>query len=315
MSNSNMSTCKFSIAYSGDAVEDGTMSVRDLAPALLSISELFDAANSVLNHDSAKVDIHVNATSEGSFEVGLELVQTTLQKVVSLFSGDSVTAALQLHQLIFLTVSGTGGAAGGLFWLIKRLRGRKPDQVNADPETGLLKITIGSETLLEINPRIYELMEDERIRHALRGLVSEPLAKDGIDVFEVRRDGQVDAAIGEDEAAFFDGEYTDEEILVDDVQTAAYSVVSLTFKPGNKWRLHDGTSTISVDMDDPVFLERVANGEEFFAVNDVLICRVRVRQTRGGTTGLRITHSVEQVVEHKSAPRENDLFSPKEEDT
>ena len=90
-----MSTCRFAIAYDGTAVADGRMSVKDLAPALLAVGELFDAANAILNEDAAKVEAHVKATSEGSFEVALECVQTSLlDQVVNLFSGNKVTAIL-----------------------------------------------------------------------------------------------------------------------------------------------------------------------------------------------------------------------------
>ena len=78
------------------------MSIKDLAPALLAVGELFDAANAILNEDAAKVEAHVKATSEGSFEVALEFVQTgLLDQAINLFSGDPVTAILHTKEFIF----------------------------------------------------------------------------------------------------------------------------------------------------------------------------------------------------------------------
>ena len=123
----DMNTCRFSIAYDGIAVADGRMSIKDLAPALLAVGELFDAANAILNEDAAKVEAHVKATSEGSFEVFLEFVQTgLLNQVVSLFSGDKVTAILQMKELIFGTLT-LGG--GGVIALVKCLRGKKASNI------------------------------------------------------------------------------------------------------------------------------------------------------------------------------------------
>ena len=77
-----MSKTKFSIAYDGPALHDGAMDVRDLAPALLAVGQLFDAANNILNSDHTKVSVNVTATGDGSFEVFLELAQTHVQQIV-----------------------------------------------------------------------------------------------------------------------------------------------------------------------------------------------------------------------------------------
>ena len=58
-----MSQTSFSIAYDGPAVESGSMDVRDLAPALLALGQLFDAANSVLNDERTTISVNVQATS------------------------------------------------------------------------------------------------------------------------------------------------------------------------------------------------------------------------------------------------------------
>ena len=45
------------------------MDVRELAPALLSIIQLFDEANRVLNGDKVFIKLHVKAQTESSFEI------------------------------------------------------------------------------------------------------------------------------------------------------------------------------------------------------------------------------------------------------
>ena len=104
-----MSSCTFSIAYMGDAVEDGSMSAKDMAASLLAVGELFDAANDTLNHGAVKVEIRVRAVSKGSFEIDLEVLQSLYKEMVNLFSGDAATAALQMKEYLFRRRSGIAG--------------------------------------------------------------------------------------------------------------------------------------------------------------------------------------------------------------
>lgn len=83
------------------------MDVRDLAPAMLALGQLFDAANSPLNGDSARVGVHVKATELGLFQITFEVLQTNGALLVSLLSGPTVTAAANLVGLVIGSPAGT----------------------------------------------------------------------------------------------------------------------------------------------------------------------------------------------------------------
>lgn len=142
-----MSKARFAIAYDGPALRDGTMDVRDLAPALLAIGQLFDAANAIINRDAAQIKVEVRATSRGSFEIDFQLVQTLTRQLVGLLSGDEITAAIHLKELVVGTVIlGTAGCVS-LITLIKKLRGRKPDKLEKlDAEH--VRVTIDGESMI-----------------------------------------------------------------------------------------------------------------------------------------------------------------------
>ncbi len=298
-----MSKTRFSIAYDGPAVESGAMDVRDLAPALLAVGQLFDAANSVLNEQRTTIGVNVQATAHDSFEVVLEVVQGTAQQLVGVFGGAEVTAALQLKELVLLGIGGASGT-GGLVWLIKRLRGRNPrklEKIDADR----VRITVGSETI-EIPIKLLRLYEDIPVRTALERLVKEPLKREGMETFEVRQDGSPVQAVSRQESEYFSRPEIPDEVLVEDTRTAAFSIVSLAFKEDNKWRLHDGNASISALIIDQGFLYKVDTNQIAFAKGDVLICEVRMTQTRDGN-GLRTEYVVQRVLEHKPAWRQMGL--------
>ena len=290
-----MSSAKFSIAYDGPALKGGTMDVRDLAPALLAAGQLFDAANAVLNGDKASVKLSINATGEGSFEVFLEVAVNFRAQIAGLFSGEDITAALPLKELVLAS------GAVGLIWLVKKLKGRSPDKVEPG-EGNNVKIRIGSLSI-EIPLELFRLYQDIAVRDALDKLIRNPLQKEGIKRFQVRQYGETQQSVDEDEAECFLSPKVVDEILIEDTRQAAFSIISLTFKEGNKWRLFDGNAPISALIEDEKFLYKVNSNMIAFSKGDVLICEVKMTQTRG-IDGLRTEYVVIRVLEHRAAARQ-----------
>jgi hypothetical protein len=56
-----MAATQFSVAFGGPAVDDGTMPIRDLAPALLALGDVFSAASRTLYPDREPVALNIKA--------------------------------------------------------------------------------------------------------------------------------------------------------------------------------------------------------------------------------------------------------------
>lgn len=91
------STTDFRLAYEGSALADNSIDVRDLAPSLLALGQLFTRANTLFNGESASVSLRVAATRPGSFDVNLLLAYPTAGFVLT---PQMITTALQLKSLI-----------------------------------------------------------------------------------------------------------------------------------------------------------------------------------------------------------------------
>ena len=301
----DVSQAQFAIAYDGPALRDGVMDVRDLAPALLAVGKLFDAANLTINGNAATVSVRVRATVPGSFEILIDLAQTIAQHLIDLFVGDRATAAANLITI----VTGVGVTGSGLIFLIKWLRNRNPDNIKHLP-SGMIQLSIDGETL-EIPLEIMRLYQSPAVRIAAQQLIEEPLKKPGIESFEVRKDGHSVISVSKDESSYFAAPVTPEELVNEDVRRMAFSIISLTFKEDNKWRLYDGNTQISATIEDGEFLARVEASLESFSKDDMLVCDVRVTQTLT-SGGLKTEHMVVRVVEHRPAARQINFFTEDE---
>lgn len=71
-----------SLVYDGPALTAGTMNVRELAPALLAFSALFQEANRVVNPTLPEVSLEIRATSPSSFHIDLQLALEMTQAVL-----------------------------------------------------------------------------------------------------------------------------------------------------------------------------------------------------------------------------------------
>src|SRR5579872_43742 len=273
----------FKIAYDGEALRDHSMDVRDLAPALLSLGKLFDAANLVLNGDKATIKLQVKAHSAGSFEVALELFQSWGAQVSHFLAGDLVVSVINLKELVV-------GASIGIFFLIKKLRGKKPDRIE-HLNNGMVLLELDGETLT-VPVTLLRLYQDVAVRMAAEEVLK-PLYHDSIDRFIIKDGDTVTEEVTKADVDYFTLPEIRDEIITENVHEAAYSIISLAFKDDNKWRLHDGNSTISVQMKDDIFRRKVEESRISFSKGDILKCKVKTIQWRT-VDGLKTEYEVLQ---------------------
>ena len=289
------------IAYDGEALRAGSMDVRDLAPALLSVGDLLQHANRVLNGDKASLAVKVRSDfKRGSFELNFELIQAFA--MAYMFSGiDALTTAKQIAEYVGFV----SGHQVSLLGLLKWLRGKRPKDTTTLKD-GNIEITIeGDNNRVVVNPTVYRLASDPQVRKAARDVVK-PLYADGIDTFEVRQAGRVVESVRREDLPAFELPLGDERDLIDidPERIAVVEVIKPSFQEQLSWMFSDGSGgRFGALMLDKNFLRRVQSGERTFAKGDVL--RVRLR-TRAYMTpdGLRAEHAVTDVLSELNQPRQ-----------
>jgi hypothetical protein len=288
-----MDTAKITVVYDGERFKDHTMDVRDLAPAMLSLGQLLDESNRLLNGNKCAVKLHVNTVSPGCFEIDFLINLSFYNQVKDFLSGDLVASAINMKELLF-------GGTVGLIWLTKWLKGKNPDKIESISDD-TVRITKDDESY-DVPLKLLKMYQDVAVRDALEKTF-DPLKKEGVDSIEIKSNGEILDTVKRGDVYCFESPEIEEEEILDTTDKAAYTIISLAFKEDNKWRLFDGNSTISATIKDEDFNYRVENSVESFTKGDVLICEVRKRQYMS-EKGLKTEYEVEKVIEHKKGARQ-----------
>ena len=261
------------VAYTGAAVDDGSMDVNELAGALMALSNLIGEANRILNNDESTVDVRLTADIEhGSFELALALIRKLPEKIKLFFVGENFSLSEILNSL------GLGSTLSGinLLEIFRWIKNRKVEKAEpADEST--VRITIEDETR-EVNIGAWKLYQSQKVRRHIEG-VMHPLKRDGIDGFEVR-DYETRKAVervDESEIEYYGGDVEEVEEIKSS-QQMILQIVSVSFDQNLKWRFSDGESKFYATVSDEEFLKAVEVGKISFTNGDAILAEVEMRQ-------------------------------------
>lgn len=296
---------EFTLTYDGPALRGHEMNVRDLAPAMLGVGEVFEALNRLYNGKAADVAVNVRAHQPACFTVVFDVSQA-IKSATEFLAGTELTAALNLKDLLF----GTGGVGVGLILLVRRLRGRMPERVEK-LTPGMFRLFLEGEHY-DVPLELLQAYKELSVRKALEKFITKPLAKPGIDVMKIESGGREIERVTEDEAPYFAAPDVPDDVIIDDTRRAAYTISNLSFDEDGLWQLNDGSNPIRVSIEDTEFLRKVEADIIRFAKHDVLVCMVHFVQRRTAKGGVANEYTVVEVLEHIPAPRQLRFPEPEE---
>jgi hypothetical protein len=303
---------EFSLAYDGPGLTEHRIPVRDLAPSLLALGEVFVEANRLINPGGPEVALEITAADDGSWIAQLILTHVAPHsgpdlgdQIVSLLSGSEVQAIVNLRDLVIGSV--------GLFALGKWLRGRRIARRDPQPD-GSVRIEAPDGTSISVPAALLTAHDSVRVRRSARQVVI-PLNRPGIDALEFRSESEVTVSLDSGDVEAFEVEEgtPDDQIVVDNVYEAALIVeTAQVAEPADKaWRFDDGTATFSAMVTDSKFNDDVLRNVERFGNGDLLIADVQRRQYRTEGGRLRNEWTILGVKDHRPGVTvtQPDLFS------
>ncbi|BBD77222.1 hypothetical protein [Hydrogenophilus thermoluteolus] len=284
------------ITYDGPALANHTMDVRQLAPALLAFGDLCEEAGRAIFGDTFALRVEVKASFRtGSFGIDLSVVQQLTQQIIDWLTGDGATAAANAKAVLEL-IGVTSGGSLSLIGLLRWLRNRRIKRVETTANGR--RVITEDDDAVDVEERVVVLLQNRQVRESLQRVI-DPIERDGIERVAFGSDETVLVVIERREAAFFRAPQAEDVLIQEETRLIPFSIVSLSFRDDNKWRMYDGQATVFVTMADQEFLERVHRNLERFAKGDILIAKTRVQHWHTASGGLRTDYTVLKVLEHR----------------
>lgn len=301
-----MAETSFEVKYEGDALRDGRMPVRDLAPALLALGQLFAEASQLLYPENEPVALDIQATREGSFEV--ELILHGAGAAWDQLSTHPMESAAAL--VLFKEAIIGNSADPSLFGLIKWLKGKRVVEESDGPEPGEVTLKADDGSQVTVKPEVAGLNRDPQIRKKAREVV-EPLRRPGMDNLELRSNGESAVRLEKDDVPAFEvPELEDAEVLSEQEIDVYLDVLTAELEQGStrKWRFGGLGATFWAPIEDSGFMEKFSHREQVLGVGDRLHAKVKIIQKRDPTTSkIRFERRVMEVKEVIEAPEQLSL--------
>lgn len=264
-----MNPYKLRIAYSGNAVSNGSMKVEDLAPAILGYAELVKRVGTVLGlKDQVEVTISVDSLHKGSIDITLGIALAA-----DLFVKAEQAGLGELLDIVGWCKKGTT-VIKNIFELIS-LIGNGDIKKYQDMGKGGIAITNCNGCTFNVNQNTYNVYVDGKCREEISRVVA-PVKKEGIDGFEIRnpnnlQDKTPSIAVNKNSVKCFDAPSKIDSYMITELATEKGKAQIRTVNfGGENWSLSIDDKVYNAFIKDDVFLQKVHDTEISFGNGDVL---------------------------------------------
>jgi hypothetical protein len=291
--------------YHGEALDDGSIPVNDLAPSLLAFSELIQEINYYITQNKADVTLKIkHGFQKGSFGIDLiiDFTRNFIDYFVNIFSNDSSVAIVN-----FLAMIGIPGGIG-IFHIIQQSKGKNPKTILEIGDKVKLEFDGG---YIEIDKNTYNLYNNVIARRAIASIVK-PLLTEGIEEMSFQYENKKTIHIQKNEAnSFIKIPELDTNIKNDQIESITECLLkpeTIHFKIGKLWRFNDGGKSNFYSISDADFLEKINNNMVKLGASDSLLVKVKTNQWHDEKGRLNTDREILKIIKIIEPKTQTKLF-------
>ena len=275
----------FKIKFDGQTYQ---VDVQVLIASLIHTTTVIQELNKHID-SGKKIEIKVKTLEKGSFLIHIELLETALESLKTIFTKENIIVASSLI---------TGLVA--LIQLKKHLKGKSPKEVKKENS---VTIIINSENnKLSIDSNIYQIYENNIVINDALSQNFDAIDQDpAISAFEITDDKE-NPYVRVERTDFRDLSQKTE--IIDEnkktiIENTCLNIVRLSFEEELKWDFYYRGNKISAKIADPNFQELIDNGESF-AKGDVLEVELQINQIFENSVNTYINKSfqINRIIKH-----------------
>jgi len=284
---SQIDSNNFKIKFDGQTHQvDAQVLISSLIHTTTIIQELNKYVDS-----GKKIEIKVRALEKGSFLIHLELLETALESLKTIFTKENIIVASSLV---------TGLVA--FIQLKKHLKGKPPKEVKNENSTTIIINGDGNQFFIDSN--IYQIYENNTVINDALSQNFDTIDQDpAISAFEITDDKEK-PYVRVERSEFKDLSQKTE--IIDEnrkaiIENTRLNIVRLSFEEGLKWDFYYRGNKIPAKIVDPNFQKLIDNGESF-AKGDVLEVELQINQIFDNSVNTYINKSyqVNRIIQHYS---------------
>lgn len=287
---------KVKISYEG---QHHQMDLDTLILSLLHFSELVKSASEEVM-PGEKIEIKIDATDKGSFEVFLRLCSEVPKGLLSYLTWDNLEKLTVIMTLV-----------GGFLKLKKFLKGKKPD--NVQKRDSVTIITYGNSTI-SVTDKVYNFYKgSQKANEHVECLFDKLVERPEIEGFNIEAENEnIFHATSEDFVGMSQKNELVQEAEEIKVVKADLSILKVVFQKNRKWEFIYLGNKISAEIADEQFWDKINNSGVRFGKGDILSVELEITQIfdYDVNTYLNQKYRVIKVLDYKQTPRHMQLELP-----